>query len=579
MSVATMRFIKTRLGFFLLALFTGVLVGVSTVVLIEAISALQDVVFARYGADKIGWLASKSDWSVFVAPILGGIIVGVLLRNVPGHRFHGIADVMEASAMRAGRMDVRSGGMAAVATWISLGSGAPLGREGPAVHIGASLTAWLAEQLKLERTQSLTLLGCAAAAAVTASFNTPIAGVLFALEVIVGYYSLQVFAPVVVAAMGAVSIRHTVYGNVPEFSLPDFTIVSLWELAGFAVLGFVAALVVQLFIYLVISTQWLWEKSRVPVWARPGIAGVLIGAMALYYPLSLGVGYEGTALALNENLPVFLLAALLVLKVFGGAVALGSGFSGGVFSPSLFIGAMLGGTFWFIASSVLPMETSSQGVYSVVGMAAVASAMLGAPISTLLIVFELTIDYDLVIAVMLASAMASTFMQLLPHGSFFRWQLKKRGINLHTGRDQSLMRTKTIDELVLQNYITVLPVDSLAEVESAMFSKRRYVAVVLSPDGDFCGSLSTDDIVFAGSVSGREGTCDGAMRAAEHSIPHSTSLLAAQQAFNDLNASYAPVVRTSDDGIQVVGVVYKSDVLKALYELVRAARSEEYGAS
>lgn len=574
-----LKLFRTRFGFFLLALFTGLLVGVTTVALIECISGLQDVVFARYGADKVGWLATKSDWSIFVAPILGGIIVGMLLRHMPGNRFHGIADVMEASALRAGRMDVRSGGIAAVATWVSLGSGAPLGREGPAVHIGASLTAWIAEQLGLERTQSLTLLGCAAAAAVTASFNTPIAGVLFALEVIVGYYSLQVFAPVVVAAMGAVIIRHSVYGNVPEFSLPDFTIGSLWELAGFALLGFVAALVVQLFIYLVIATQWAWQKSRVPIWARPGLAGVLIGAMALYYPLSLGVGYEGTSLALNEELPVFLLTALLVAKLLGGAIAIGSGFSGGVFSPGLFIGAMLGGTFWFVVQYIVPLDVSSQGVYSVVGMAAVASAMLGAPISTLLIVFELTVDYDLVVAVMLASAMASTFMQMLPHGSFFRWQLKKRGINLHTGRDQSLMRTQTIDNLVRQNYIMVSALTSLADVESAMLAEGRYVAVVVSSEGDYCGSLSTDEIVLGGSEAGRARACEGVMRGVQHAIPDSTSLLAAQQTFNELGSSYAPVVRTGENGVEVLGVIYKSDVLRALFELVRAARSEEYGAN
>ncbi len=569
------RFFRLQSGFFLLALFTGLLVGVSTVLLIECISALQDVVFARYGADKIGWLAAKSDWSVFIAPILGGVIVGVLLRNIPGQRFHGIADVMEASAMRAGRMDVRTGGIAALATWVSLGSGAPLGREGPAVHIGASLTAWLAERLDLERSQAITLLGCAAAAAVTASFNTPIAGVLFALEVIVGYYSLRVFAPVVIAAMGAVIIRHSEYGNVAEFSLPDFTISSLWELAAFALLGFAAALVVQLFIYLVIGTEWIWKQSRIPLFVRPGIAGVFIGTMALYYPLSLGVGYEGTSLALNEGLPIALITALLVAKVLGGAIALGSGFCGGVFSPALFIGAMLGAVFWFVIETLAPAHASSQGVYSVVGMAAVASAMLGAPISTLLIVFELTIDYDLVIAVMLASAMASTLMQRLPHASFFRWQLKKRGINLRTGRDQSLMRTRTIDALVLQKYSVVSPAATSSEIEASMLSSRCNVAMIVDADGRFCGSVSTDDML--GRATTGSNACQTPDRGSLHSVPQSTSLLAAQQAFNEMDKSYAPVVKTGAAGIEVVGVIYKIDVLNALYELMRTARSEEHG--
>ena len=569
---------KNRLGFFLLALFTGLLVGVTTVALIQCVGVLQDILFARSTeTDRISWLANKSDWTIILAPVFGGIIVGFILRQMPGNRFHGIADVMEASALRAGKMDVRSGGIVGVATLVSLGAGAPLGREGPAVHIGASLTAWLAEQLGLDRTQSLTLLGCAAAAAVTASFNTPIAGVLFALEVVVGYYSLRVFSPVVVSAMGAVIVRHSIYGNAPEFTLPDYAIGSLWELLVFALMGFVAAILVQGFIYMVIATQWSWQKSKIPIWMRPAIAGAVVGVIALSYPLILGVGYEGTSLALTEKLAVGMLVGLLVAKMIGAAIALGSSFAGGVFSPSLFIGAMLGGAFWYLIDTFIP-GTSSQGVYSVVGMAAVASAMLGAPISTLLIVFELTVDYDLVIAVMLASAMASTFMQIMPHGSFFRWQLSKRGINLNTGRNQSLLRTRTIDELVTQNFIEVAPQASLIDVEAAMFAVKRYIAVVVSDEGEFIGSLSTDGIVAGGAGdAGRDTLCEVVMNDITHAIPDSTSLLAALQSFNELDSNYAPVTRTGEESVEVIGVVYKSDVLKSLYDLVRQARSEEYG--
>jgi len=547
------------------------------VALIECVDFLQGLLFGEPATDDPNQLDSRfSGWSVLLVPIFGGIVISVLLRFIPGQRFHGIPDVMEASALRAGKMDVRSGVSAAIATTLSLGTGAPLGREGPAVHIGASLTSWLAEKFNLGRTQSLTLLGCAAAAAVTASFNTPIAGVIFALEVVVGYYALRVFAPVVIAAMGAVIIRHSIYGNRPEFTLPDYQIGSLWELPVFALLGFVAAFVVQGFIYLVIFCRAGWDKASAPVWIRPAFAGVLIGAMALYYPLALGVGYEGTALALNENLPLVLLAGLLIAKVLCGAVAIGSGTPGGVFSPALFIGAMFGGVYWYIATAVIPLELSSQGVYSVVGMAAIASAMLGAPISTLLIVFELTIDYDLVIAVMLAAAMASTFMQLMPHSSFFRWQLADRGINLNTGRDQGLLRTKTIDELVTQNFIRVEPSATLTAVESSMYAHRRYIAVVLNDREEFIGSLSTDELV-AGVVNDREATCESAMNSAEHAIPHSTSLLAALQFLNKLETNYAPVTKTGEDAEVVVGVIYRSDVLKALYDMMRAARSEEYG--
>ena len=571
------EFINSRLGFFLLSAFTGLLVGATTVALIECIGFLQNLFFGISVDDDPEEFVSKfSGWSALLIPILGGVAISLILRVVPGQRFHGIADVMEASALRAGRMDVRSGATVAVATTLSLGAGVPLGREGPAVHIGASLTSWLAETFHLDRTKSLTLLGCAAAAAVTASFNTPIAGVIFALEVVVGYYALRVFSPVVVAAMGAVIVRHSVYGNRSEFSLPDYQIGSLWELPTFALLGFAAALVVQGFIYLVAFSRASWNKTSAPRWIRPAFAGVAIGVLAVYYPLALGVGYEGTSLALNESLPITLLFALLVAKLLGGAMALGSGFPGGVFSPALFAGAMLGGVYWFLMQTVLPVDISSQGVYSVVGMAAVASAMLGAPISTLLIVFELTVNYDLVIAVMLAAAMASTFMQLLPHSSFFRWQLSERGINLNTGRDQGLLRTRTIDEFVTKNYIEVDASSTLEAVESSMFSHQRYIAIVTGEFGEFVGSLSTDELM-AGVVSDRSAHCESAMKPTEHALPHGSSLLAALQYLNEHDTNYAPVTKTGDDAEEVVGVIYRSDVLKALYDTLREARSEEYG--
>ncbi len=569
---------QQRFGFFLLALLTGLIVGVVTVVLIEGILTLQDLLFARAGeVDRIHWLANKSDWTIVLALILGGLVIGLILRYMPENRFHGIADVMEASAMRAGKMDVRSGGIVGLATLVSLGAGAPLGREGPAVHIGASMTAWLAEKLGLDRTQSISLLGCAAAAAVTASFNTPIAGVIFALEVIVGYYALRVFAPVVVAAMGAVIVRHSMYGSGSEFSLPDVAIGSLWELLPFALLGVTAAVLVQLFIFMVIGTQHVWQKSGIPFWFRPSIAGAVIGIAALTYPLILGVGYEGTSLALNEELDMAMLIGLLAAKTLCAALALGSGFAGGVFSPALFIGAMLGGAFWWAFSFAGLELHSSTGVYSVVGMAAVASAMLGAPISTLLIVFELTIDYDLVIAVMLSAAVASTTMQLMPYNSFFRWQLHKRGINLNTGRDQSLLRTRTIDNLISSSYIETSPDATLQEVEAAMFAVKHYVAIVVNEQGQFLGSLSTDDVFAAAADSGRELICSEAINNANHAVPTSSSLLAALQKLNELDTHYAPVTRVGEENTEVIGVIYRSDVLNGLYDLLRQARSEEFG--
>ena len=211
-------------------------------------------------------------------------------------------------------------------------------------------------------------------------------------------------------------------------------------------------------------------------------------------------------------------------------------------------------------------------------MAAVASAMLGAPISTLLIVFELTIDYDLVIAVMLASAMASTGMQVLPYGSFFRWQLQQRGINLQIGRDQSLLRTRNIDEFISDQYIVTSSTDSLSEVQDAMGAASQHYAIINDEKGLFCGGISATDVVNGRAALGQTAPCEQMASNRSDVLPVSTSLLAAQQKFNDLdNRHCLPVTRIAADGVQVVGVVYRDDVLFALYDLMREARSEEYG--
>jgi len=288
------------------------------------------------------------------------------------------------------------------------------------------------------------------------SFATPIAAVIFALEVIVGYYTLRVFAPVVIATMVAVVVREVFIGGEPLFYLPSYSLSSHWELIAFALLGILGALVSWLVIQLVSLCQKGWDYVDLPKWIRPAFAGCLIGMIAVELPLVLSVGTEAIALALRGEMPTNMMLALLVFKIVMVGVAIGSGFAGGVFSPALYIGALLGGAFWLLAS-LSGLSFAEQGVYAVVGTAAVASAMLGAPISTILIVFELTRNYEITLGVMTAAAFASTTMSLTGHGSFFRWQLSQRAVNISAGRDISLLMTHRIEHLLNQRFTTVPP--------------------------------------------------------------------------------------------------------------------------
>jgi len=569
-----------RVRFFALSGVVGVVVGLATLGLIAMIAVVQRALYGQASEERFASIVGDSPiWLVLLAPAVGGLIVGGLIHLTKGQRYHGIADVMEACAVRGARMDVRSGASAAVAAAVSLGAGAPVGREGPAVHIGASICAWLAEKLGFSQSDSLTLLGCGAAAAVTASFNAPIAGVLFALEVIVGYYTIRVFAPIVVASAGSVMVRHTVLGDSTVFTLPVFSLNSLWELPLFAVLGIVSALFVLALIYAVGHIQTFWQRSRAPLWVRPAFAGLLLGAIATVFPHVLGSGFQAVDLSLNESLLPGFLALLLAWRFVGTSVALGSGFAGGVFTPAIVFGALLGALLWIGFAAVMPGLVSAHSVYAIVGMGALGSAMLGAPISTVLIVFELTGNYEVTIAVMLAAAMASAVMQLSPHTSFFRWQLARRGVNITSGRDQSLLRTETIEGVVKQECSFIASGDKIIDVERLLSRDRHRIAVLLDDDGNLLGSGNLRMFVAASIDHGFDAPAADVLHSPATAIAEHTNLVVALQQMADADMDYMPVVTATDGEEAPVfrGIVVRAGLLKAYYDVIRAARAEEFG--
>jgi CIC family chloride channel protein len=378
-------------------------------------------------------------------PILGGLVVGLLVRYLQaGARPHGVADVMEAAVLCGGRIPLKEVIVAGFGAIISIGSGASVGREGPAVYIGASFASWLGQRLKLSRSLALTLLGCGLAAAVSVSFNAPIAGAFFALEVVIGHYALSAFVPVVIASVAGTIVARIHLGDYPAFILGDFQLTSFLELPAFALLGVVCAIVSVIFMRSIVFTQSVWKRTFVPTWLCPAIGGAAVGRLALVLPEILGVGYEATDQALHGALPLWLLLALIGGKIAATSFSLGLGFVGGIFSPSLFIGAMTGGAFGLIAASVMPELSSSPGVYTIAGMGAVAGAVLGAPISTILIVFELTGSYEITIVVMVATALAVVVTGQMGARSFFHLQLLGRGLDLVESRTTSPASTPTL---------------------------------------------------------------------------------------------------------------------------------------
>jgi len=405
---------------------------------------------------QLPWLHSMSErivtaaasvpwWNIALAPAIGGLIVGLLLQHfVPGRRAHSVADVIEARALRDCKIDTRTGLMSAALSALSLGSGASAGREGPVVHLGATIASWLEDRFRLSPSSRRTLLASGVGAAVAASFNVPIAGVLFAHEVILGHYAMRAFVPIVISSVAGTVISRIHFGNVAAFVIPKYQITSYLEFPAFALLGVTCAVVAILFQFAIMATERIVWSIDMPLWLRTMLGGLVVGLIGLVFPHVLGVGYETTDQALYQRLPLALLLSLIVAKTVATAITLAVRFGGGIFSPSLYLGAMTGAALGIIATATFPEVGASNGLYAILGMGAVAAAVLGAPISTTLICFELTGGYEMTIALLLTVSISVGLTQSLLGQSFFHWQLGKRGLFLQDGPHKSIMRHLTV---------------------------------------------------------------------------------------------------------------------------------------
>ncbi len=435
----------------LLALAIGVVAAFAILGFRLAIGYIQWLWLGNAHENVVATLAAmREPWVVVAAPAAGGLVVGLILwKLMPTRRAHGIADVIESGALFNSHISLRTGLTSAVVSAISIGSGASVGREGPAVHLGATVASLLDRQFNLTPAARRVLLASGAAAAVSASFNAPIAGVLFAHEIILAHFALSAFVPTVLAAVVATLISRIWLGDFPAFILSQQQIASYWEFPAFALLGLVCGLVAVCFQLSIMTADWTARRATLPLWLRPALGGITVGCMALAVPEVLGVGYEATNLALRESYGLGWLLVLLVAKTAATAISIASRFGGGVFSPTLYVGAMAGGAFGIIAAWAFPEYASSYGVYALIGMGAVAGAVLGAPISTAVIVFELTGGYELTIAILLSVSIASMVMQALMGKSVFLWQLAQRGVFLGEGAHLRIVRTSTVREFLM----------------------------------------------------------------------------------------------------------------------------------
>lgn len=457
-----------QIQFWFIALGLGIVSGLAAIGFRAAIEWLQTTVYGTPSVNTLHSFAETLPWVwVLLIPAAGGIVVGIILHwFTPDGRVRSVADVIEGAAINDGRVEKKAGIASAMCSWITLSTGGSTGREGPVVHIAAMASSWVANTLRVDGVTGRDLLGCAVAAAVSASFNAPIAGALFALEVILRHFALHAFAPIVVASAAGTVINRLVYGDVTEFMLPGTTTVEFYlELPAFFLLGLVCGLVSVLMMRAIfwaddVETA-LQNRLGLPHWLRPALAGLMLGGLAIFYPHIIGVGYETTSLALTGQLALHEAIVFAMLKVAAVAITMAGRMGGGVFSPSLMVGALTGLAFGLIATSVFPEQSGVFTLYALAGMGAVSAAVLGAPISTTLIVFELTGDWQTGLAVMITVSMSTSLSSRLVDRSFFLTQLERRNVHLAAGPQAYLLAMFRVQGVMRK------PTDSGAAEEEA----------------------------------------------------------------------------------------------------------------
>ncbi|MCY4304565.1 MAG: chloride channel protein [Aestuariivita sp.] len=445
----------SQFQFWFIAMMIGVVAGFMALFFRKAIESLQAQLYLLDENQLIFSVTETLPWYwILFLPVLGGLLVGFILHQfTPDARVRSVADVIEGAAIRNGKVETRAGIASAIASLITLSSGGSSGREGPVVHLAAVISTKVSRWMNATGLTSRDLLGCAVAAAVSASFNAPIAGTIFALEVVLRHFALHAFAPISIAAVAGAVINRLEYGNVTEFELFETNALYFYvELPAFLVLGLMSGLIAVALMKSIFlaedAANEIQSRYRIPRWLRPAIAGLLLGIIALFFPHIIGVGYDTTSLALTGQLLLHEAVIFCIFKGIAVVITIAGRMGGGVFSPSLMVGALAGLGFGIVATSIFPNSSSSETLYALAGMGAVASAVLGAPISTTLIVFELTGDWQTGLALMASVSIATIVASRAVHRSFFLTQLERRGLHLADGPQAYVLSMCFINEIM-----------------------------------------------------------------------------------------------------------------------------------
>lgn len=438
-------------------------------------------------------------WRVVAALAAGGLLVTLLqfMARTP-LAGHGVSSLVEAVVLHGGRLSVRPVVYSAAAAVAAVGAGGSLGREGPMLRLGAALSSWLGERTGLSSRRLKILLGCGTAAGFAAAYNVPIGGSLFAMEVILGSFALEIFGPIVVSSVFATLLARAAESAAPIYPAPGYSLVSPWEIGAHLGLGVVGGIAAVAF---VLGVRWVAHLFRglrvVPAAFHPILGMTMVGGFALLAPEILGNGFDTITHSLREGYSLRILVVLAVLKLVATALTAGSGCPGGHFTPSLCFGALLGGAYGELIHTAFPHATASSGAYAAVGMAAVAAGTSHAPLSAILILFEFTGNYDLMLPLMVAAIVSTVVAKRLYPYSSYTEPLARRGVELSWRMEEAALAGLRVEALMREDHETLALDDPYDRLVERFLGTRRQRLFVLDHDGRLAGVVSLHDIKHA----------------------------------------------------------------------------------
>jgi CIC family chloride channel protein len=551
------------------ALVIGLATGAGVWLFKQAIVVIQQGLFTDLG----GAIQHYFHWGIIFVSALGGLFVGLIAYFfIKEERHAGVAGIMEAEALAGGRLRYKRMPLKVFLSALSIGSGGSVGPEDPSVQIGANLGSMFGQWLRLSDERVRALVAAGAAGGIAAAFNAPIAGVFFALEIVLGEIGGTSLGAVLLAAVASAALTQAITGAEPAFHVPAYALKSAFELPLYLLLGVLAGPIAAAYIRLVYLLQDMIAKFQAPRWIKPAISGLILGIIGLFLPQVLGTGYPAIELTLNgTQLTILFLLLLLTFKLVLTPLSLASGFTGGLLAPSLFLGAMLGALYAHVMHLLIPGLALDFPAYAMVGMAAVLAGALHAPLTAVILLFEMTNDYQIILPLMITVVTAMIVTQRLERESVYTMALIRKGIRLERGRDVEVLDRIAVREVMREDTVTVHESEPLVKASELFISTRRHGIMVMDTQNRLVGMLTLTDLdKYPVEKWSEIKVGEACTRNLFNAYPDET-LSQALRRMSTADVGRLPVV-SPEDPTHLVGVIRREDVVRA-YSLALTRRS------